>query len=236
MAEGGGKGQAVEHLRHPRAGVLRTLCAPVARGKGVLKPRCDGLGLDRECQLDVLPTVHTPLAVQAHVLAQLPKQLPEQHADEGPREVHALVAEMVAIVLVAAAQRAQQQPVHNISHVVRFFRLAILIHAHVRQELLLQDLLGVLDALLARHPHGTPALADVVQRDRLRLDDESLLNGRAQQLHHLVVVEVIHHMLEDVFVGHKAERAKHHKQGDVGADVWQGDSNHARFHLGPRAV
>jgi len=57
----------------------------------------------------------------------------------------------------------------------------------------------------------------------LVLDGEGFLNGGPQRLHHLRVLKVVHDVLQDVLVRHKAQRTEEHKDGDVGADVRQVD-------------
>ena len=61
----------------------------------------------------------------------------------------------------------------------------------------------------------------------LVLDGEGLLDGGPQRLHHLGVLEVVHDVLQDVLVRHKAQRAEEHQDGDVGADV--GEIDHDRL-------
>mmetsp|Transcript_29662 Transcript_29662/g.73493 ORF Transcript_29662/g.73493 Transcript_29662/m.73493 type:complete len:317 (-) Transcript_29662:989-1939(-) len=219
VGQGGCEGEAVEHLRHPRPDVLCPLRSPVASRQGVLQPGRDRLGFHRQRELDVLAAVDAPLGVQPHILGQLPEQLAEQHADERARHVHPLVSKVIAVVLAPPPHGAQQQAVHDVPQVIRLFGLAVLVHSHVRQQLLLQDLLCVLDALVPRHTHRAAALPNEIQRHRLGLNDKCLLNGRPQQLHHLVVPEVVHDMLQDVLICHEAQRAEHHKHGDVCADV-----------------
>ena len=236
VGQGGGERQAVEHLRHACADILRALRAPITRRERVFQPARDGLRLHRQRELNVLPAVHAPLAVQPDILGQLAEQLAEQHGNQRPREIHALVPEVIAIVLVASPQRAQQQPVHDVSQVVRLLRLAIFINPDVREELLLQNLPGVLDALISGHPHGAATLADEIQRHLLGLDHLRLLDGRAEEVHHLVVAKVVHNVLEDILVCHEAERAEHHEQGNLRADIRKSDANHAGLALGAGGV
>ena len=58
----------------------------------------------------------------------------------------------------------------------------------------------------------------------LVLDWEGFFNGGSQSFHHLRVLKVVHDVLQDVLVGHKAERSEEDQDGDVGADV--GDVDH----------
>eukprot|EP00958_Prasinococcus_capsulatus_P024156 scaffold3740_cov322-Prasinococcus_capsulatus_cf.AAC.2 len=89
----------------------------------------------------------------------------------------------------------------------------------VRQELLGQDLASVLEALLPSHPDGRATLSDEVQGHFLALDDEGLFKRWAQEVDHLGVIEVVHNVFQDVLVGHKPERAEHHHDGDLAANV-----------------
>ena len=64
----------------------------------------------------------------------------------------------------------------------------------------------------------------------LVLDGEGLLDGGPERLHHLSVVEVVDHMLQDVLVGRQAERAEDDEDGHIRFDVGEGgpDGLHAR--------
>ena len=236
VAQRGRKRESIEHLRHTRADIRRTLRAPVARRERVLQARGDGLGLDRQRELDVLAGVDAPLAVQPDVLGHLAEELAEEHGDEGTGEVHPFVAEVIAVVLLLATERAQQQPVHDVTQKVRLLRLAVLVDADVGEELLLENLLGVLDALRPGHPHRATTLADEVQRHLLRLNHLSLLDGVAEQLHHLVILEIVHEVLQDVLVRDEPERPEHHEEGNLCSDVRDGDADDTRLVLGARRV
>ena len=141
---------------------MRTLRAPVARRERVFQTRGDRLGLDRQSELDVLPRVNAPLAVQPDVLGNLTEKLAEKHGNEGTGEVHPFVAEVIAVILLLATERAQQQPVHDVTQKVSLLCLATLVDADVGEELLLENLPGVLDAFGPRHTHRAPALTDEI--------------------------------------------------------------------------
>lgn len=58
--------------------------------------------------------------------------------------------------------------------------------------------------------------------DLLGLDGKGLLNGGPQGLHHLCVVEVVHHVLQDVLVGCEPQRTEDDEDGHIRADVGNG--------------
>ena len=57
----------------------------------------------------------THLDVGADVLDDFPEQLPEEARQQGPAQVQPLGRVVVAVVLGAAPQRHQQQPVHDVA-------------------------------------------------------------------------------------------------------------------------
>jgi hypothetical protein len=216
-----GVGEPVEDLGDARAHLARAGDAPVAGGERVAQPARDRVLVDRGGDVDLAAAVDRALRGLAHVLSQLPEQLPEEAREERPAEVEPLVRVVVAVVFLAPTERDEEQPVDRVPEEVRLPRLGARRAAHVREELLLEELARVRDALLARRADRGAALADVVERDLLALDREGLFDRGAQRLEHLRVGKVVDDVLEDVAVGDKAERAEDDQNRDVGAHVGQ---------------
>mmetsp|Transcript_6455 Transcript_6455/g.19395 ORF Transcript_6455/g.19395 Transcript_6455/m.19395 type:complete len:201 (-) Transcript_6455:880-1482(-) len=194
--------------------------------------------------------VRALLRVRARVLGELAEEDPEERPHEWPRQVKPLVGVVVAVVLRPPAKRAQQEPVQAVAQEVGLLGLHLhLVGAHVRQQLLGKDLARILDARLSRHANRRPALANEVQRHVLALDHERLLDRRPQHVEHRLVLEVIHDVLQDVLVRHKAQRAEDDDHGDLLPDVGDGHLDclprrtaracpckHLQEHGGSRAV
>ena len=83
------------------------------------------------------------------------------------------------------------------------------------QHLLLQNLLGVLDAALLGNPGFGASGADEVERDILLLDHKGFVQTRLDHLHHLGVLEVVDDVLEDVSVGDESECAEDDDDRDL---------------------
>mmetsp|Transcript_52108 Transcript_52108/g.110741 ORF Transcript_52108/g.110741 Transcript_52108/m.110741 type:complete len:312 (-) Transcript_52108:640-1575(-) len=160
-----------------------------------------------------------------HVLRQLPEQHPEQSPQQWPRQVQPLLPEVIPVVLVGASQLAHQQLVNSVPHEESLFGLAVFLGPHVRKHLLLQYPCRVPDAIVLRDVLRRSPPPYEVQRYLLLLYHERLLEGRPEEVHHLPVREVVHHVLDDVAVGDVPQRAEYNHHGDVGANVRKGGSD-----------
>mmetsp|Transcript_26840 Transcript_26840/g.79696 ORF Transcript_26840/g.79696 Transcript_26840/m.79696 type:complete len:309 (-) Transcript_26840:417-1343(-) len=165
--------------------------------------------------------------MHAQVLRQLAEEQPEEAGQQRAAQVEPLVGVVVTIVLSAALEHHQHQPVHHVAHEKGLFGLGVLAQPDVRQQLLLQDLARVLDALGARDADRGAALADVVERDLGALHRLRLLNAWAQPVHHVGVPKVVHNVLQDLLVCLKAECAEEDEDGDVRLDVRDLRTDHA---------
>ena len=173
----GRKGEPVQHLGDPRPHPLGALGAPISRGQRVPHPIRNRCGLEHDKDV-VVPPVVNPLL---HVLSELPDLLPEDQPEQARHEragkVEPLVPVMVSVILLPAAKRHEQEPVHHVAHKVGLLRTVLPAHADVWQELPLQDVPGVLDPALAGHSDGevTP-LPNVVQGHLLVLNGVALVD------------------------------------------------------------
>lgn len=159
----------------------------------------------------------------------IPRQLPEQHSEERSqkraRQVKPLSTKVISIVQFAPLQSSKQEPVDHVAKEVGLLVEVVGHHGDVRQHLLLEDLLSVAQPPIPLEAGGGAAPADEVERDRLVLDGESLLDGRLEHLKQLGVVPVVADVLEDVAVRNDAEGAEDDHDWDVGLDVRQGGAD-----------
>ena len=197
------------------------LIAPVSRGQGILEPVRDDFRIDRLLQIEILPLVNVQLRLYPQLLQHILEEAAKEEGQQRPGQVQPLIAVMVAIVQLAAAQRGQQQPMHHVAEKVGLFRLAKLVDANVGQELLLEDFLRVFDAFFAGDAGLGAAGPDKVQRHVLLLDDKGLVQGRLDHLHHLLVLKVVDNVLENVVVAHEAQGTEDDDDGDLLLDVGQ---------------
>ncbi len=198
------------------------LIAPVSRGQRVLQTVRDNQRFDTDLDIERLTLVQEELRIRSHLLDQRFEEAAEEKREQRAGQVQALVAQVVAIVELATPERGHQQPVHHVAQKVSLLRLAKVADTHMGQHLLLQDVLGVLDTLLLGHTGPRATCANETQRHIAVLDDEGLVQRGLDLLHHLLVLEVVDNMLEDVAVGLEAERTEHHNDRylllDVGYD------------------
>ena len=110
--------EAPVHLGHACAQASSAHHAPVACGQGVAQPLGDGVLVDAGGQVDIPALVHAAL----HVAAGVPGQLAEEHAEEvgqqRPAQIQALVGVVIPVILAAAPQRHQQQPMDHVAEEV----------------------------------------------------------------------------------------------------------------------
>jgi len=119
------------------------------------------------------------LEVPVHVLGQLAEEHAEQGGEERAGEVEPLGAKVVAVVELAALERGEEEAVHHVAEEEGLLGVLPGRHRHVREHLLLEDLLGVVDAAVARQGRDGAAAADEVESDlRVRVEEERGGGGR----------------------------------------------------------
>ena len=127
------------------------------------------------------------LEVPVHVLGQLAEEHAEQGGEERAGEVEPLGAKVVAVVELAALERGEEEAVHHVAEEEGLLGVLPGRHRHVREHLLLEDLLGVVDAAVARQGRDGAAAADEVESDlRVRMKEERERERKGQ--HELVEV------------------------------------------------
>ena len=99
----------------------------------------------------MLPTIKRPLQVPPDILRQLPQKHPKQPTQQRPRHIQPLLPEMIPIILTQPPEPTHEQLVARVTQKVNLARLAVRLGADVGQQLLLQDSLGVVHAVLAGH-------------------------------------------------------------------------------------
>mmetsp|Transcript_57051 Transcript_57051/g.100150 ORF Transcript_57051/g.100150 Transcript_57051/m.100150 type:complete len:315 (+) Transcript_57051:1925-2869(+) len=220
MRQGGGIGEAVEHLYHASL-CGRAAVAPVARGERVLQTVGDRGGLHRLRHVESAAFVDGLLQVLLHLLGEFLEQHAELTAQQWARKVQALLTKMITIVLLNAAQRAHQHLVHRVANEEGLLGLAVLHGADVGQSFFLQNLTGILNTLATHHTLGAASLADEIKRRGLRADRARLLERRAEALHHLQIRKVINNVFEHILVRDEAQRAEHNHHRNGLANVGQ---------------
>mmetsp|Transcript_18935 Transcript_18935/g.35124 ORF Transcript_18935/g.35124 Transcript_18935/m.35124 type:complete len:296 (+) Transcript_18935:2004-2891(+) len=196
VRQGTGVSEPVEDLAHSGLARVRPV-SPVARGEAVLEAPRDVSGADRRLDIEVLVLVQAPLELRPDILLELPEQRPEEAAEEGPREVQPLLPEVVPVVLVAPSQPAHQQFVHRVPQEKHFPSLAPLPHANVWQHFAPEQVPSVRNTLLGYNVLGAASLAYEVESDLLLLYDEGFLETGPEEVHHLSVLEVVDHVLNN---------------------------------------
>ncbi|GIX64653.1 uncharacterized protein BcabD6B2_40880 [Babesia caballi] len=233
----GRKGEPVQNLADPSAHHLALpVPSPVARQQLVLHPLRDlRRAPHRPGHIELPAGVNLLLQDPLGVLDHLPEERAEARGHQRPREVKPLLPEVVPVVLNDPAQPREQYAVHHVPQEVALLALAPGLRAHVRQQVLPQQVPRVLNPGVQRRAHRGPTLPDEVEADLLRGVVRRLLQRRPHQREHLLVLEVVHNPLQNVPVGDAAERPEQDCDGDVGLEVGQGRHELAvRLEAAPR--
>lgn len=220
VAEPAGEGETVEHLRHPGLDdVALAVGAPVAGGQRLLEAVGDGFVLDGLREVHVLALVHVVFELRGGLLGHFGEQLPEERAEQTARQVQALLALVVAVVLRRPVQLRVQHPVHHLPQEVRFLDgLLALTHRHVRQHVQAQHFFRLLYSVLFQGAGSFAPPCNLVQCLFLRVYDTRLLNGWFDGIHHLDIAQALADVLNHVFVTLVTESLEHNAQWDVGFD------------------
>lgn len=105
------------------------------------------------------------LQMSVHVLGQLAEEHAEQGGEQRTGEVESLGAKVISVVEFATLERGQEQAVHHVAEEERLFRVLPGRHRDVRQHLLLQDLLRVVDTAVARECGDRTSSSDEIECD-----------------------------------------------------------------------
>ena len=150
---------------------------------------------------------------------------------------------MISIVQFSPLQRSEQQSMYHVSEEIGLFRVLSLGHRDVRQHLLLQYFLSVVDSLFSREGSDRSTTSDKVQRDLIathpsvwldtkggstnisRLNRESILQTRLEHFEELDVVSVVADVIENVLVGNDVERSENYDDRNVVSNVRQRSLN-----------
>ena len=97
----------------------RISCAPCAPQLPVaseyFRPEVIVLALTAKVSWMSFPSQCTRWLYSLTSLVTFTEKLAEKHGNEGTGEVHPFVAEVIAVILLLATERAQQQPVHDVT-------------------------------------------------------------------------------------------------------------------------
>ncbi len=227
MRQRRGKSVAVQHLGHAGRGAHGLLLvAPVARRQRVLESVGESGVLDSQGKGEVLVGVDAAFHVRHEVLCHAPDDSAEQLGQQRARKIKSLLAEVITVVGIPAAEGALKQLVHHVAQEEGLSRLTALGLRNVRQHLLLEQVLGGPDtvhAVLASV--AVAALADEVKGDLAVLDAESLLDTGPQGFKHLSVCPVVANVVENILVRDDAESTEDDGERDVLANVGQRDAD-----------
>ena len=98
--------------------------------------------------------VETALQMRQHVLGDFAEERAENPSQQQTGQVEPLLAEVVAVDLVGGAKTTHEQLVHSVAKKDALLGLAVLLRAHVQEDLLLKNDGGVANAVVARDVSG----------------------------------------------------------------------------------
>ncbi|RNA27888.1 hypothetical protein BpHYR1_036544 [Brachionus plicatilis] len=122
MRQSGRVRESVEHLGDAGARLMRfLLVAPVAGRQRVLEAVGYDQRLDRHFHIERLTFVQVVLGIGLHLFDESAKEAPEEEGKKRTGQVEPLVADVIAVVELASAQRRQQQPMDHVAEKIGFF-------------------------------------------------------------------------------------------------------------------
>lgn len=97
------------------------------------------------------------------VLGQLAEEHAEERREQGSGEIQTLRSKVISVVQLPPLQRREQEPVDHVPEEVGLLRVLSLRHRHMREHLLLKDLLRVVDAPFASESCDRSPATDKVE-------------------------------------------------------------------------
>lgn len=102
------------------------------------------------------------------VLGEFSEEHTEEGGKEGTCEVEPLGAKVISVVELSSFEDGEEESVDHIAEEVRLLGVLTLGHRDMREHLLLEDLLGVVDSTVTSKGGDGTATADEVERDLSR--------------------------------------------------------------------